>query len=1378
MTANRAIHSDEALVLATRAGEREAFDALVERHFGTVHAIAWAWLGDRDRVEDLSQEVFLRAFLHIDRLDPPEKFGVWVSQITRNLATDWRRTDQRHSRLVPLVPIDALPTDPPDVSAKGAPEMMADQEQGAALHRAVEQLPEDLREVVLLRFGAELTQTQIAERLGVSVPTVHRRLRRAMRALRGRLESVLEGASPTLRARPGAARSTLALITAAAGMSAAEKAALASSSAFTPTAALAGTSAATITVGKAVAIGLTALALVGGGIFIAQSLPPEPQSVSVSPVVTVAAPVSAEVQAISVNSSIVPTETGEEPRDVIAASAVAEPAAASPPESPAATWQSRVWGRVADENGAPIAEAVVSVIQSAKGWDNPVMITQTDFEGRYEITQEHELQDAPVNRTFFHLAAEAPARARVTRPVVVDAGAGSEAEVDLTLPAGGRLAGHVQWEGGEPVAEARVIAHTVTQMAGLFNPGSMGFGQTDATGAFEVDSLAAGSVVVAIAPEGGPFLSGGEWATGTRDAEIVLARPIGEIAGVALGTFSREPIPGTEVWISDMGVGSRLGGVRDEWRMMTDAEGRFLFRDLALGDWRVIPTASNPAQTSASLTAERPRFEMELLLPEPITVSGTVIDITTGDPVPGLPLELDSMGGWDQMRKVTTDDEGRFHVPDVMAGYQVQLNERSIPLNIYIRSTDWVFPHGGDRDLRSLATVAEAVDLRLEVTPARAVRVTALDPHGNPIPHVDVGLAPTPRSSRSLGNVDESGTGTFALSREIEQFQLYSTNSNMWPLFLSPVCDRDTTEVELRALPLTSLRVQVVDADDQPIAGVYVLPVALPSILNDPPLGAMGSNSARPQATDTDGRVTFDRLPQCEHVVLAAGSADTVSTWSHFPENYPDQSTEIDLSDAGENPTLTIRLGGKTRRGRITNRVTGEPIAGATVRWLSDLDTVAATTDSAGEFEVTGDAAQVAAGVRFEAEGYAPEDREQFAASRIYSSSPNASITYTLDPMVTLTGRIVRADGTAPSPLPLALWRPANDHWSAGWELGLSSSQDGVFTAIETGDFAWPVPNPLFDRMLRYRHPESDTPLWVMVASRDGAMATADLTWRPIPGSEIDLETLTLSAPHTVVGHILNASREAVAGAHVEWEHPHWATDFWTALGAEVFDWDAVTDDQGRFTLTGLPSGHWRLGVTPLNLPAEPFEIDLPGDERPVFTIGGQVMPEIIVRVLDERGVPFRGVAVAVKPEADVVSLTPDAHTGPNGEVRIPNTGGGRLRRIHVRLGDSAQRSWTRRDVEVAIPLHEEVFDLSAWPRVTCSVIRDGAPVVNRQISLEGDQYYANGTTDQSGRCVMPFPPDGEIHVSTSAGNGLPRVSETITLTTDTEIRLELPLQN
>lgn len=180
------------LVLAARAGRTEAFSELVERCIGRVHAIAFARVWNRETAEDIAQEAFLRAFLHMDKLSEPRHFVTWLVCITRNLTADWNRSEMRASSLVSFVPGE----EPENVTvADQTPDPRQRAEAGQmreALLEAVKRLPPDLREVIILHYMEDLSKIHIAQALGVNASTIGRRMDRALAMLRVEMMDALK----------------------------------------------------------------------------------------------------------------------------------------------------------------------------------------------------------------------------------------------------------------------------------------------------------------------------------------------------------------------------------------------------------------------------------------------------------------------------------------------------------------------------------------------------------------------------------------------------------------------------------------------------------------------------------------------------------------------------------------------------------------------------------------------------------------------------------------------------------------------------------------------------------------------------------------------------------------------------------------------------------------------------------------------------------------------------------------------------------------------------------------------------------------------------------------------------------------------------------
>jgi RNA polymerase sigma-70 factor, ECF subfamily len=167
---------DAILVCAARDGDRAAFGRLYERYARMVHGVLLAKVPVGD-VDDLVQDVFLKALRRLSTLREVGSFSGWLAAIARNLANDYHR----HS--VPEDPLTDDGDDAPD-SRLGRGSTRAEQESPAAILDAIRGLPDAYRETLILRLVEGMTGPEIAARTGMTHGSVRVNLHRGMEQLR------------------------------------------------------------------------------------------------------------------------------------------------------------------------------------------------------------------------------------------------------------------------------------------------------------------------------------------------------------------------------------------------------------------------------------------------------------------------------------------------------------------------------------------------------------------------------------------------------------------------------------------------------------------------------------------------------------------------------------------------------------------------------------------------------------------------------------------------------------------------------------------------------------------------------------------------------------------------------------------------------------------------------------------------------------------------------------------------------------------------------------------------------------------------------------------------------------------------------------------
>ena len=181
-------------MLRYRDGDVRAFEVLVNRHRRPIYNFILRFVRDTAQAEDVLQETFLRLIKGADAYEKQAKFTTWLYTIARNLCVDASRRGKHRNAA-------SLDAPAPGGDEEGSPliDFVADPQAGVdrkavsrelrvRIQRAIESLPEEQREIFLLREVSDLQFNEIAKIVGCPENTVKSRMRYALEKLREALE--------------------------------------------------------------------------------------------------------------------------------------------------------------------------------------------------------------------------------------------------------------------------------------------------------------------------------------------------------------------------------------------------------------------------------------------------------------------------------------------------------------------------------------------------------------------------------------------------------------------------------------------------------------------------------------------------------------------------------------------------------------------------------------------------------------------------------------------------------------------------------------------------------------------------------------------------------------------------------------------------------------------------------------------------------------------------------------------------------------------------------------------------------------------------------------------------------------------------------------
>jgi RNA polymerase sigma-70 factor, ECF subfamily len=184
-------------VQRARAGDDQAFAALVDAYQTRIYNLCYRMLGDAAEAEDAAQETFLRAYAQLGSFDPARSFKTWLFSIANHHCID----RLRKRRLTWLSIDDDLPPHPALQMQSPSPEEASiRREQTEAIQAMLSRLSPDDRAVIVLRYWYDLSYEEIAEATRATVSAVKSRLHRARGSLGDMVNAQAQAPRPAARA--------------------------------------------------------------------------------------------------------------------------------------------------------------------------------------------------------------------------------------------------------------------------------------------------------------------------------------------------------------------------------------------------------------------------------------------------------------------------------------------------------------------------------------------------------------------------------------------------------------------------------------------------------------------------------------------------------------------------------------------------------------------------------------------------------------------------------------------------------------------------------------------------------------------------------------------------------------------------------------------------------------------------------------------------------------------------------------------------------------------------------------------------------------------------------------------------------------------------
>ena len=157
---------DHALVVEAVAGNRDAFDVIVERHRRAVYQVCYRFVNNHEDASDMAQDVFVRAWRGLRNFKGQSALSTWLYRIAVNVCLN--RVSAKRVPNAPIGEVDGVE----DTRIEGAAHAMMREERAVAVRRAIRSLPPKQRATLIMRTYHDMSHQQIADVLGSSVGAV------------------------------------------------------------------------------------------------------------------------------------------------------------------------------------------------------------------------------------------------------------------------------------------------------------------------------------------------------------------------------------------------------------------------------------------------------------------------------------------------------------------------------------------------------------------------------------------------------------------------------------------------------------------------------------------------------------------------------------------------------------------------------------------------------------------------------------------------------------------------------------------------------------------------------------------------------------------------------------------------------------------------------------------------------------------------------------------------------------------------------------------------------------------------------------------------------------------------------------------------------